>query len=275
MRAINPQIVVALSRAADSFAADDALLNQLAGSLVADAKRQSSEQPLGNDQTSYVIDAFLGQHSGMRRRMIIEAVRPLGSASDAGGLLSSVNIKAIEGLLKPNASGKHLTLAGGTEVWRDFDRLVVKKAQTSDGSEYYESFGDTNGEVRAGGFSFSLTRGIAGVMLDRIRIEGLNKRVKTGSDWTMAALDNEALPKEMVIRPRREGERAKVLGGRRTIKLKNLMIGHRIPSSRRTSWPLVTTIDGAYIWSPGLPPAQEFAARDEGHSLAILRASAI
>src|SRR5262249_43939290 len=149
------------------------------------------------------------------------------------------NIQAVEKLLKPNASGKHLTLAGGVEVWRDFDNLVVRKAKTGDSSEYCESFNDTSGEIRAGGFSFSLTRGVEGKMLESVRIEGMNNRLKSGNDWTMAALDNEALPAEMVIRPRREGERAKVLGAPGTIKLKNLMIGHRIPSSRRTSWPLV------------------------------------
>jgi tRNA(Ile)-lysidine synthase len=65
------------------------------------------------------------------------------------------------------------------------------------------------------------------------------------------------------------------MGRRRTKKLKNLMIDHKIPSSRRNIWPVVATPDGLYIWSPGLPPAQEFAARDETQGLAILRASAI
>jgi len=273
MRALNPQIVVSLSRAADRFAADDELLNQLAVSLLVNARRRSSPRRPLDTTTAYSIDAFLAQHPGMQHRMIIEAIRP--ADSDSEGLLTSVNIHAVEKLLKPNASGKHLTLAGGVEVWRDFDDLVVKKAKTGNNSGYCEVFNENSGEVRAGGFSFSLTRGIAGKMLESIRIEGLSNRLKSGSDWTLAALDNEMLPREMVIRPRRKGERAKVLGARGTIKLKNLMIGHRIPSSRRTSWPLVTTIDGAYIWSPGLPPSQEFAAREEGQSLAILRASAI
>jgi hypothetical protein len=57
--------------------------------------------------------------------------------------------------------------------------------------------------------------------------------------------------------------------------LKNLMIDHRIPSSRRATWPIVLTTDGRYIWSPGLPPSLEFAARADSQGLAILRASAI
>jgi tRNA(Ile)-lysidine synthase len=79
----------------------------------------------------------------------------------------------------------------------------------------------------------------------------------------------------LAVRPRRPGERAHVLGQKKTIKLKNLMIDHRIPSSRRADWPLVTTLDGSYVWSPGLPPASKFAAHHETQRVAILRAFAI
>jgi tRNA(Ile)-lysidine synthetase-like protein len=96
-----------------------------------------------------------------------------------------------------------------------------------------------------------------------------------GKDWLTVALDGRILPLHLVIRPRLSGERAHVLGRRQTIKLKNLMIDHRIPSSRRATWPLVTTQDGDYIWSPGLPPAFKFAAHKGTQVLAVMRASAI
>ena len=112
-------------------------------------------------------------------------------------------------------------------------------------------------------------------MIEQAQLEA--KRI--GRDWMSVALDDDALPESLVIRPRLPGERAQVIGHRQLIKLKNLMIDHRIPSSRRATWPLVTTPDGLYIWSPGLPPALEFAAHDEtrdvAQSLAILRALAI
>ena len=91
----------------------------------------------------------------------------------------------------------------------------------------------------------------------------------------IVALDERALPDQLVIRPRRAGARAHVTGQRKIKKLKNLMIDHRIPSSRRTIWPVVTTPDDCYVWSPGLPPSKEFAARDKTLRLAILRASDI
>jgi len=101
------------------------------------------------------------------------------------------------------------------------------------------------------------------------------KRLKklVGNDWMMAALDRSLLPGRLIVRPRRKGERAHVAGQRGTKKLKKLMIDHRIPPSARDLWPVITTPDARYVWSPGLPPAVEFSASDETPGLAILRAS--
>ena len=91
----------------------------------------------------------------------------------------------------------------------------------------------------------------------------------------MAVLDAGTMPSRLVVRPRLAGERARVLGQSQIKKLKNLMIDHKIPSSLRAAWPVVATPGGRYVWSPGLPPALEFAAHDETSGLAILRASGI
>ena len=69
-------------------------------------------------------------------------------------------------------------------------------------------------------------------------------------DWLVAVLDNEALPAALLIRTRRRGERVRVCGHHKTIKLKKLMIDHTIPASRRATWPIVTTPDDRYVWSP-------------------------
>ena len=129
--------------------------------------------------------------------------------------------------------------------------------------------------VRVAGFDFTLQRDLPGALFKSVIETTQNEKEQTGFDWTAVALTDCTLPDSLIIRPRQSGERAHVLGQRRTIKLKNVMIDHRIPSSRRVDWPLVTTPDGRYVWSPGLPPAVEFAARDETQRLAILRASAI
>jgi tRNA(Ile)-lysidine synthetase-like protein len=121
--------------------------------------------------------------------------------------------------------------------------------------------------------TIKIERGLAGDLLGEIINEARLVRESGGRDWLVVALDDEALPARLVVRMRRPGERARVLGQARTKKLKNLMIDHKIPTSRRATWPIVATPDGRYVWSPSLPPAVEFAARDKSHRLAILRAS--
>jgi tRNA(Ile)-lysidine synthase len=121
----------------------------------------------------------------------------------------------------------------------------------------------------------TLTRGRPGETLAASLAEARRERERAGRDWMVAVLDAAALPHRLIVRPRIAGERAAVLGGRRTKKLKNLMIDHKIPSSLRAVWPVVATPDGRYVWSPGLPPDVEFAAHDETSGLAILRASGI
>jgi tRNA(Ile)-lysidine synthetase-like protein len=212
--------------------------------------------------------------------MIIEAIRLARSGArcqkrDDQGEITSVHVAAVEGLLEPGASGKHIALPGAVEVWRDFDTLVLKLVARTVTAPYQSSISSACPEVAAGGFAFRLERGLPAEMLKPMIEDTRRGKQLTGRDWMTVALDDRALPEQLLIRPRLRGERARVVGRRQTIKLKNLMIDHRIPSSRRATWPLVTTPDGAYIWSPGLPPAPEFAAHDETQSLAIMRASAI
>jgi tRNA(Ile)-lysidine synthase len=177
--------------------------------------------------------------------------------------------------LTGKTSGKQIDLPGSLEAWRESDALVLRPSRNKKKALYREMINSESHTVVAGGFAFTLERGLPAEMIGSV-IEGVRQGVKeTGRDWTAVALDDRTLPSQLVVRPRLRGERAHVIGRRRTIKLKNLMIDHRIPSSRRATWPLVTTPDGAYIWSPGLPPSVEFAAHAKTTSLATMRASAI
>jgi tRNA(Ile)-lysidine synthase len=183
----------------------------------------------------------------------------------------------VEGLLAASASGKHIALPGSLEVWREFDAIVLKKHGGLAPSDPVDliTIDSARPGIEACGFAFALERGLPGESLRSLIEETFREWNRTGRDWMSVALDDRALPGRLIIRTRLPGERAHVIGRRRTIKLKNLMIDHRIPSSRRASWPLVTTPDGAYVWSPGLPPALAFAAHKETCSLAMMRALAL
>ena len=286
LRAINPRVAESISRAAENIAGDQDALDGLASSLLRKARFLSDAwRGIDGGTDAYSVAALLEQPAGMRRRMIIEAIRVMRAGAIrekryGAGEVSFAHVAAVEGLLAANASGKHITLPCSLEVWREFDALVFKPvARALKEAPYQSPISSACPDAQAGGFAFTLQRNLPNEMLNSVIEETRRARQRAGRDWTTVALDDRALPEELVIRPRLRGQRAHVFGQRKTIKLKNLMIDHRIPSSRRATWPLVTTPDGVYIWSPGLPPALEFAARDEtrdvGQRLAILRALAI
>ena len=281
LRAINPRIVESIARAAENIAGDQDVLDHLALSLLSHARLASDAWRNADEgTTAYSVPALLKQPAGMRRRMIIEATRlTRGRRIDENpvnaGELASAHFAAIEALLEPNASGKHVTLAGGLEVWREFDALVFRSvARVIYDVPYRAVISSASPDAEADGFSFKLQRSQPIELLKSTMTETQLEAQRIGRDWMSVALDDDALPQSLVIRPRIPGERAHVIGHRKLIKLKNLMIDHRIPSSRRATWPIVTTPDGCYVWSPGLPPALEFAAHDGIKRIAIMRASA-
>ena len=260
LRAINPRIVESIARAVENIAADHDALARASRALLDQARAGGH---------AYRIAGFVDQPEGLRRRMIIEA------AGGSGKEVSAAHIASIEELIMRGQSGSRLELPGGVEVWREFD-LVVFAARPAPGALAYEhEIGEGTACVRAGGLEISLSRGVRGEKLDEVLDEARRERERTGRDWMLVALDDRALPERLTIRPRRRGERAEVEGQAGIKRLKNLMIDHKIPSSRRARWPVIATPDGLYIWSPGLPPSSKFAARGRPDGLAILRASFI
>ena len=282
LKAINPRVVEAISRAADNLASDQDALQNLTSSRLENARLEKGLEHRGASafRATYSIASLMEQTEGMRRRMIIEAIRRLRDSAivepeGPPGEVNATHVASIESLLKPEASGKHVDLPGGFEVWREFDALVFKPGTPIEAGQYQTEINSSSPRVEAGGFAFLLRRGVHVHSLKAIMEETQRKAGQSGLDWMTVAVDDRALPESLLIRPRLPGERARVVGQTRIKKLKNLMIDHRIPSSRRANWPIVTTPSGCYVWSPGLPPALQFAARDETAGLAVIRASAI
>jgi tRNA(Ile)-lysidine synthase len=290
LQELNPRIVESLARAAELAAADQDALDQLACKKLDEARETSEgrqnrpEQSKGHqrihtDRSVYRVAALLEQPGGLRRRMIIEAITrqrmtQRGARETSSSQIDSSHVAAVEELLANDMSGKRITLPDGLEAWREFDNLVFTSASGVDQGlpAYQLEISAESPLVEAGGLQLALE------WQSNAALEGAldqAKRLKrmVGSDWMMAALDRSLLPGLMIIRPRRRGERAHVVGQLKTKKLKKLMIDHRIPPSLRALWPVVSTPDDRYVWSPGLPPGLEFAASDETVGLAILRAS--
>jgi tRNA(Ile)-lysidine synthase len=284
LREINPRVVESIARAAEIAAADQDALDLLACRMLDESREASDKnaqsglnQDSGGKRSVYSVAAFVEQPEGLSRRMIIEAIdrHRLGvQRRDPSAQIDSSHIAAVEALLAPESSGKRISLPDGLEAWREFDKLVFIST-TDDEPEpppYQLEINARNPLVEAGGLQITLEWESSEAMEGALNQAKRLKRL-IGNDWMMAALDRRLLPDHLIVRPRRKGERAHVVGQRKTKKLKKLMIDHRIPPSLRYLWPIVATADNRYIWSPGLPPALEFAASDETHGLAILRAS--
>jgi tRNA(Ile)-lysidine synthase len=276
LKSINPRVVEAIARAADNLAGDQDALQHHASSVLDQSQIDSSAQEMS---AAYSAAALTKQPAGMRRRMIIEALKrlrfPIVETEHKIDETTSIHVADIERLLKRDASGKSVTLPNGIEVWREFDALVFKFSKETSDPQYRVEINSQNARVEAGGFVFAVERAVPGESLNEIA-KATRREARVGRlDWMTVAINDRALPDHLFIRPRLPGERALVAGHTRTKKLKNLMIEHRIPSSRRATWPIVTTPSGCYVWSPGLPPALQFTARDDANTLAVIRATAV
>jgi tRNA(Ile)-lysidine synthase len=272
LAAINPRAVESIARAADNLAGAEEALTALASSLLSQARTEEADGDFEPGASRYPASSLLEQPAGLRRRMILDAIkraRREGSTEE----VTSKHVADVESLLKPLTSGKHICLPDGVEVWREFEALVFRTKRSK--SAYRVSVVAGQGLAEAGGFAFAIQRNIPGACFNSVVAEAQEVRQRTGRDWMIVALDDDALPADLIIRPRLKGERVDVVSKLKTKKLKTLMIDHRIPASRRADWPVVTSSEGDYVWSPGLPPSAKFAARRDTPRLAILRASII
>lgn len=284
LRSINRRAVESIARAAEIIATDQDALDLMASRLL--------DQALITDRTingtdsiekrmTCSVERLLAAPAGLRQRMIIEAINRVRAANveNRSEQITSAHIRSAERLLEENMSGSRIELPGGLAVWREFDTLVfvysAESAEVFESKLYERELNVIRTSVEADGFVLLLERGQPVHLAESLIEQARKEKKKTGRDWLLAALDDRVLPERLRVRPRRPGERALVCGQQKIKKLKNLMIDHKIPSSRRRFWPVVTTPDDRYVWSPGLPPAKEFAAHDETQRLAILRASTV
>jgi tRNA(Ile)-lysidine synthase len=276
LQCIEPQAVRSIARAMEILAIDNEALEQL-GALALERARTREKGKTWGCPAGMTLKAGLlaSQPRAISRRAILRALREV---SNPGDEITSTHIGAVEALVRGGRSGKRVELAGGVRVWRERDWIVIDNQTTVGRTGEIDLTGgieltEANRAVRAGGFLISLDRKVSLRMLEEVIDRAKSEKARGGRDWGMAVLDDYLIPDILVIRPRRPGERTRAVGQTDSNKLKKLMISHKIPVSRRASWPLAFTRDSRYVWSPGMPPSVEFAVNRETRSLAILSAT--
>ena len=81
------------------------------------------------------------------------------------------------------------------------------------------------------------------------RIDDIDRQAITTNDDTWTAYVDAGLS-ELVVRPRKRGERIRPLGLGGETKVKEIMIDRKIPAAARGRWPIVATEDHA-VWIAG------------------------
>jgi len=302
---INPDAVRTMARAAEALGREHEFVQAYADGLLEQTSEPSDEtggeQGSGENATGrrrnaetrktsvgFSVESFARQTSAVRNVMIARAAERAMRLLDVPSVqITSRHIAAIDKLVTKSSSGKRVELPSGVEAWRDSAELVFKTDSTgvaskrdrrkdratTAGEEPRAELDGLRSEVEFLGRRITAERGRLGSLLEELLAGAREAAERLGRDWMVVVLSEDRLPSSLTIRTRRPGERALVVGQSKTKKLKKLMIDHRIPSSRRSGWPIVTTADGSYVWSAGLPPSIEFAARDQSKSLVVLRAS--
>ncbi|HXZ12168.1 MAG TPA: tRNA lysidine(34) synthetase TilS [Candidatus Sulfotelmatobacter sp.] len=178
--------------------------------------------------------------------------------------LSSRHVEHVIHLATRSASGHRIELPGGISVERAFGDLIFSAAAAE--SEATQS-GGTWSQAEAYQYIVSLPRrGAATVSIPElgscIRLKvidwpGTQRDTKSDGE----ALDADLLRNPLILRNWRPGDAYRPRGRRQPRKLKEMFLAGRVPSRERARWP-VLECDGRVIWARGMPPAEEFCARE-------------
>jgi tRNA(Ile)-lysidine synthase len=167
-------------------------------------------------------------------------------------------------LAKEGSSGRRVQLPGGIHVERIFDDLFFSIPRSK---QFRSPILETTQPSNAYQYSVSLPeRGSATVSIPEL---GTCLRLKV-IDWPSAAsdtkrdgraLDADLLRTPLILRNWRPGDAYRPRGRRQARKLKQMFLAGRVPSRDRAHWPVLES-DGRVIWARGMPPAEDFCARE-------------
>ncbi len=245
LRTFNPRCDETIARAAKLIADDEDYLQQVSSELYAKAG-QGFELDLKPLRES---------HPAIRRRALRMWLREM-----RGGLLriDATHLKAIEILMTEGRSGSVIELPEGWRATREFENIVLTQTRTI-ACETLEPISlSQETMIEFGGFKFILRRNVPRESFK------ITKDQDSGRYFALLRECDEL--NDLRIRARRPGDAYTPAGRRHKIKLKMLMIRHKIPLSQRDTYPLLATADDRIIWGPGLPVAQQFAvSEDDGN----------
>jgi tRNA(Ile)-lysidine synthase len=252
LETFNPRVKQSLARTSESLARDEDYLRAAAAEVLARSREGSRLK----------VKALQGIPTAIRRRALRLWLR-----DERGDLrrIDASHIAAIERLIG-GPSGRRVELPEGGVIAREFDYLSFINTSGAPGqsSRPLESVSLKENEPRNfGEFTFMLKRGRSRASLE------LND--ETRRRFTASLRECEEL-NGLRLRTRVPGDAYIPTNESRAVKLKTLMIRHKIPLTQRDQYPILVTKDDRIVWAPGLPVAREFAP-NAGHECCALIAA--
>jgi tRNA(Ile)-lysidine synthase len=253
LETFNPRVKQSLARASESLARDEDYLRAAAAEVLARSREGSRLK----------VKALQGISTAIRRRALRLWLR-----DERGDLrrIDASHIAAIERLIG-GPSGRRVELPEGGFIAREFDYLSFINTSGAPGqsSRPLESVSLKENEPRNfGEFTFMLKRGRSQRILE------LNNDEKPEL-FTALLRECEEL-NGLRLRTRFPGDAYIPENASRAVKLKTLMIRHKIPLTQRDKYPILVTKDDRIVWAPGLPVAREFAPNAEHECCALIAA---
>lgn len=178
--------------------------------------------------------------------------------------LTAHHVEQVIHLASQSASGRRVELPGGIVVARNFDGLMISRTRRM-GTPLRPS----EAAAPAGAYRHDVSLPDRGTVRISVPESGTLFCLKV-VDWPIAqrdtkrecpALDAGLLRAPLILRNWQPGDAYRPLGHRRIRKLKEMFRLRRVLSEERALWPVIES-GGRVAWARGMPPADEFCARE-------------
>jgi tRNA(Ile)-lysidine synthase len=177
--------------------------------------------------------------------------------------LSAIHVEQVVQLASVSSSGHHVELPGGIIVRRNFGELVFSQRHAA------RLFRRDGTAKQATAYQYVVSLPLCATATVSIPELGKCFRLKV-IDWPITesdtkrdanALDADLLRSPLILRNWRPGDAYRPQGRRYERKLKSMFLAGRVPSGKRTAWPVLES-GGEVIWAQGMPAAENFRARE-------------
>jgi tRNA(Ile)-lysidine synthase len=255
LRTFNPRSAEVLERTAELLAAEDAYLELAAqGELAAIS---ASERKLS-------VPLLLAQPLALQRRIL----KRWGQAAEAK--LETVHLAALEKLIRHGQSGRIVELPGGWRVMREFDWLRLRHITEIMPPVTASLVWRTAEPVQFNGYEFSLRRELSRDAAAQFVAAQPEPGLPVQS-WSAMLRESQALD-ELELRTRRAGDAYAPAQRQTPVKLKTLLIRHKIAKPERAEYPILSLPAGGIVWGPGLPVAAAFTPLPDTQRCAVIMA---